>query len=150
MLEMSKYTNSVTVDNSIVINGVEFMVSDEVAEAIVTMCQTGKLSAPSRYEGNKRTKFAIEKIDGVNGKSFYRICNKMWRGENGNTAYSLGNEAIKALPKILTVELASSKGGTFKAWGYTTEKAAKAALAKLPTEITAEAIEAKRATFKKK
>ena len=128
----------------------QFSVTDEVMEAVLTMCQTGKVVRPaSTAESNTKLKVAIEEIT-VNGKKFYQIRNQMFygTGKKACTAYQLGNSKIKALNKIQTIELVRKDGnGSFKAWGYWKKSDASKALTQLPEYITAAEIAAKKATY---
>jgi len=161
MIDMSRFTNNVAKDNSIIVNGTEFMVSDKTAEAIMELINGKKLTAPQTAQTTERPKvnaavettcsdvkckWAVEEVI-ANGKKFYRIVdgiftygrwfpsktnpNEEIRGRMNLEAHKIATETVKGLEGIKSVEM----DGGWKAYGFTTKKSAEKALEKLPERI---------------
>lgn len=160
MINMEQFTGN-NKDNSIVVNGKEFMVNDKTAEAIMNLI-IGKVSltAPQpKAESQKKVnaavattcsdvkcKWGVEEVI-ANGKKFYRIVdgiftygrwipsktnpNEEIRGRMNLEAHKIATETIKGLEGIKSVEM----DGGWKAYGFTTKKSAEKALEKLPERI---------------
>lgn len=158
MINMEQFTGN-NKDNSIVVNGKEFMVNDKTAEAIMNLI-IGKvnLTAPQTTERSKvnaavattcsdvKCKWGVEEVI-ANGKKFYRIVdgiftygrwipsktnpNEEIRGRMNLEAHKIATETIKGLEGIKSVEM----DGGWKAYGFTTKKSAEKALEKLPERI---------------
>ena len=151
-------SNSITADNTNILNGRKFMISDALATKIFKMClaeEAGvsfavdfngqglepnptpampKQSKPSKVA----TKYSIEEST-VDGKKVYRIKTGIF--SKARTARKIANQHIKDLPGIYTGEFSFEKDGkeqTFKGWYFKNKKTAEAALATLPTHITPE------------
>ena len=156
MINMTQFTNTVA-DNTVVINGAQFKVTDEVALAVLRLVsgidnnsQTVNNSNTSQttktvntektpYKATKdfTPKYEIKEQTAIDGTKLFCISRK-----NGWTRSekSLMNGAIKALKGIKEIEVSytdkDGKTRTFKAWGYNTESTAKKHLAELPTVFT--------------
>ena len=156
MINMTQFTNTVA-DNTVVINGAQFKVTDEVALAVLRLVsgidnnsQTVNVSDTNQTTTNttitektpyKATKdfkpqYEIKEQTATDGTKLFCISRK-----NGWTRSekSLMNSAIKALKGIKEIEVSYEKDGktrTFKAWGYNTESTAKKHLKELPTVFT--------------
>lgn len=148
MISMTQFTNTVA-DNTVVINGAQFKVTDDVAMQIlrlVTGIEPGSQnnSAPSTsktsdtkpaYKATKdfTAKYAIKEQTATDGTKLFCISRA-----NGWTKSEKAcmNNAIKALKGIREIEVSYEKDGvkrSFKAWGYNTEATAKKHLKELPT-----------------
>lgn len=151
MLQMDMFLNNTTADNRIVVNGMDIaMVSDDVAEFIINVAKTNKIPTTQRSSSataNYKPKWSLDKVK-VGTKTVWRVSES---GYSKCTEHRLANELIKALPNIKVGEmLKANSTDTFKIWYYTTEKDAKKYFATLPEVITADAIEARKATYKNK
>ena len=150
-------TNTVTFDNTVVINGQTMpKISDALTEKIYSMIMgeqsmsTPIVNAPqNNYVASDNTtkptyvadkdfvpKYEIKEQTSVNGTKLYCIsrANGWTKAEK-----SLMNGSIKALKGIIEVDVEYIKDGkkrTFKAWGYKTESTAKKHLKELPTVFT--------------
>ena len=85
-----------------------------------------------------KAQYEIKKQVSNDGKELFCISRK-----NGWTKAEKAcmNNAIKALDKIITIDVSYDKDGktrSFKAWGYKTKKQAETMLATLPTVFTVE------------
>lgn len=158
MIKMTQFTG--VADNTIIINGAQFMVTDEVAMqvlqlvsgGIVSTSQSGykAVSAPVAEVATKTEKakkpyvatkdfvpqYQVKELEGTDGTKLFCISRK-----NGWTRAekSLMNGAIKALKGIKEIDVQYEKDGktrTFKAWGYNTEATAKKHMKELPTVFT--------------
>ena len=153
MINMTQFTNTVA-DNTVVINGAQFKVTDDVAMQVLrlvsgiesssqsaTKPNTSKTTSESKpYVATKdfTPKYAIKEQTATDGTKLFCIsrANGWTRAEK-----SLMNNAIKALKGIKEIEVSYEKDGktrTFKAWGYNTESTAKKHLKELPEVFTVE------------
>ena len=155
MINMTQFTNTVA-DNTVVINGAQFKVTDEVALAVLRLVsgiesnsQTVNVSNTSQTTNTTTTEktpykatkdftpqYEIKEQTAIDGTKLFCISRK-----NGWTRSekSLMNGAIKTLKGIKEIEVSYEKDGktrTFKAWGYKTESTAKTHLKELPTVFT--------------
>lgn len=155
MINMSQFTNTVA-DNTVVVNGASFKVTDEVAlkvlqliSGIESKSQTVSSSDTSKASVSKTEdktpyvatkdftpQYQIKEQTATDGTQLFCISRK-----NGWTRSekSLMNKAIKSLKGIKEIEVSYDKDGktrTFKAWGYNTESTAKKHLKELPTVFT--------------
>lgn len=158
MLNMNQFLSNPVADNIVVINGASFKVTDDVALKIMNLCLgrseevsqpvsktpvavTKEQSEPKKpYVATKdfKPQYEVKKQTSSDGKDLFCISRK-----NGWTKAEkkLMNDAIKALDKIITIDVSYEKDGkarSFKAWGYKTKKQAEAMLATLPTVFTAD------------
>lgn len=157
MINMSQFVNTVA-DNTVVINGAQFKVTDDIASQIIrlisgidTKSQTVSASKTNTITNTTNTasesktytatkdftpKYAIKEQTATDGTKLFCIsrANGWTRSEK-----SLMNAAIKSLKGIKEIEVSYEKDGktrTFKAWGYNTEATAKKHLKELPTVFT--------------
>jgi hypothetical protein len=151
MINMSQFVNTVA-DNTVVINGAQFKVTDEVAMQVLrivsgietksqstTQPSTSKTtSEPKAYVATKdfTPKYTVKEQTATDGTTLFCIsrANGWTRAEK-----SLMNTAIKNLKGIKEIEVSYEKDGkvrTFKAWGYNTEATAKKHLKELPELFT--------------
>lgn len=151
MINMTQFTNTVA-DNTVVINGAQFKVTDDVAMAVlrlvsgiestsqsVSVPSTSKTATKSEpYKATKdfTPKYTIKEQTATDGTTLFCISRA-----NGWTKSEKAcmNNAIKALKGIKEIDVAYEKDGvkrSFKAWGYNTESTAKKHLKELPTVIT--------------
>ena len=157
MIKMTE--NMVVADNEVILNGVRFMVNDDLAEKIYSMIKgdanmrAASVSAPQTvYTTSTSTKpetktpyvatkdfkpqFEVKEQTATDGTKLFCISRK-----NGWTKAekSLMNGSIKALKGIKEIEVSYEKDGktrTFKAWGYATKATADKHLKELPTVFT--------------
>lgn len=156
MIKMTE--NRVVADNELVLNGVKFMIDDELASKIYSMVkgaqnmsgivsssQTSYVASDSKVATDKKPyvatkdfapQYDIKEQTATDGTKLFCISRK-----NGWTRSekSLMNGAIKSLKGIKEIEVSYEKDGktrTFKAWGYATESTAKKHLKELPTVFT--------------
>ena len=150
MINMTTFTN--VADNTVVVNGATFKVTDDVAMNIMALIQGG-IDSNSRNTNNPVTvntpvapvktkyvaskdfkpQYEIKEQTGTDGTQLFCISRK-----NGWTRAekSLMNKAIKALKGIKEIEVSYEKDGktrTFKAWGYNTKATAQKHIKELPT-----------------
>jgi len=157
MINMSQFVNTVA-DNTVVINGAQFKVTDDIASQIIRLISgidaksqtvsasktntttntTNTVSESKTYTATKdfTPKYAIKEQTATDGTKLFCIsrANGWTRSEK-----SLMNAAIKSLKGIKEIEVSYEKDGktrTFKAWGYNTEATAKKHLKELPTVFT--------------
>ena len=156
MINMTQFTNTVA-DNTVVINGAQFKVTDEVALAVLRLVSgidnnsqtvnNSNTSQTTKTTNTEKTpyvatkdftpKYEIKEQTSTDGTKLFCISRK-----NGWTRSekSLMNGAIKALKGIKEIEVSytdkDGKTRTFKAWGYNTESTAKKHLKELPTIFT--------------
>lgn len=156
MINMTQFTNTVA-DNTVVVNGAQFKVTDDVALKVLQLIsgigdnsQTVSASNVSKTSVSKTEEpktpyvatkdfvpqFQIKEQTATDGTQLFCISRK-----NGWTRSekSLMNKAIKELKGIKEIEVSYEKDGktrTFKAWGYNTESTAKKHLKELPTVFT--------------
>lgn len=157
MINMSQFVNTVA-DNTVVINGAQFKVTDDIASQIIRLISgidaksqtvsasktntitntTNTASESKTYTATKdfTPKYAIKEQTATDGTKLFCIsrANGWTRSEK-----SLMNAAIKSLKGIKEIEVSYEKDGktrTFKAWGYNTEATAKKHLKELPTVFT--------------
>lgn len=125
---MIKMTNTGSEkDNTIVINGMEFMVSDAVALKIKALCENG-ISAQVGYE-------VKECKDVVTGSKFYRVCEvKSW---HTSAEHKKANELIKAVEGIKKYSFAGKDGKVFPGYGFAKKADAETAVKNLPTIVEA-------------
>lgn len=159
MLNMNQYLSNPVADNIVVVNGASFKVTDDVALKIMNLClgRTEEVSQPvavtpvavtksdkaepkKPYVATKdfKAQYEVKKQVSSDGKELFCISRK-----NGWTKAEKKcmNDSIKALDKIITIDVSYDKDGktrTFKAWGYKTKKQAEAMMSTLPAVFTAE------------
>ena len=160
MLNMADFATTKEVrDNILTLNGVTFRLSDSEAVKIV---ETLKGFAES-YNPTPVSKDTAEKKvapkKGLTGLEYHiKKYGKYYcisRGTPKTTSKGREylknggwttaekrciNTAIKSLPDIKTIDVPMENGRSFKAWGFSTKKAAEAAMATLPTSFTAEEV----------
>ena len=161
MIKMTE--NTVVADNTLVLNGVKFMIDDELATKIYSMIKgaesmsgivnkqqnsfgvdttinkantTSATKAPYIATKDFTPQFEIKEQTATDGTKLFCISRK-----NGWTKSekSLMNNSIKALKGIKEIEVSYEKDGVkrnFKAWGYNTEATAKKHIKELPTVFT--------------
>lgn len=161
MINMTQFTNTVA-DNTVVVNGAQFKVTDDVALKIMQLIkgiedksQTVTTSSTSQTVSTKTTeektpyvakkdfapKFKITEQISTDGTKLFCISR-----DNGwtKTEKNLMNKSIKALKNITEIEVegdfkkkdGTTYKGTFKAWGYKTKATAEKYLKELPTVFT--------------
>ena len=163
MLNMNQFLGNAVADNTVVINGATFKVTDDVATKILNLCLGRDIevcsqseqkaavqvqtksdkdvkTAKTPYVATKEFKpvYEIKEQTATDGTKLFCISRK-----NGWTKAEkkLMNDAIKALKGIKTIDVSYEKDGktrTFKAWGYNTESTAKKHFKELPTVFTVE------------
>lgn len=156
MLNMNQFLgNNEVKDNTVIINGASFKVNDDVALKIMNLvCGIEAVSTPVEkktpveskstekkpYVATKdfKAQYEVKKQVSSDGKELFCISRK-----NGWTKAEKAcmNNAIKALDKIITIDVSYDKDGktrTFKAWGYKTKKQAESMMATLPAVFTAD------------
>lgn len=159
MLNMNQFVSEIK-DNTVVINGASFKVTDEVALKIIALIKGDEVKldhSPVSESKTKKTDTPVKK--GLTGLEYHiKKYDKYFcisRGtpyttKNGREALKNGgwttaekrciNTAIKSLEGIKTVDVPMENGRSFKAWGFSTKKAAEAAMKTLPTSFTAEEV----------
>lgn len=159
MINMNQFTKNTVADNTVIVNGVEFKVIDEVALRILkiisdnttnttntdnTITPTNNNAAKSGYKATKdfKPQYEIKEQTSTDGTKLFCISRK-----NGWTRAekTLMNKAIKELKGIKEIDVSYEKDGktrTFKAWGYNTEATAKKHFKELPTVITVDELNA--------
>jgi hypothetical protein len=152
MINMAQFVNTVA-DNTVVINGAQFKVTDEVAmqvlrlvSGIETKSQTTVAPSTSKTTSESKApyvatkdftpKYTIKEQTATDGTTLFCIsrANGWTKAEK-----SLMNTAIKNLKGIKEIEVSYEKDGvkrSFKAWGYNTEATAKKHLKELPEIFT--------------
>lgn len=151
MINMTQFTNTVA-DNTVVVNGAQFKVTDDIALAVLRLVsgientsQSASVSktttATAKSEPYKATKdftakYTIKEQTATDGTTLFCISRA-----NGWTKSEKAcmNTAIKSLKGIKEIDVAYEKDGvkrSFKAWGYNTEATAKKHLKELPTVFT--------------
>lgn len=155
MLNMNQYLVNTTTDNIVVVNGAQFKVTDDVASKIMGLILGHTVDTPvsqptpvtpvavtkeekKPYVATKdfKAQYEVKKQVSADGKELFCISRK-----NGWTKAEKAcmNSSIKALEKIITIDVSYEKDGktrTFKAWGYKTKKQAESMMATLPTVFT--------------
>lgn len=158
MLNMNQFLGNEVADNIVVVNGAQFKVTDSIALDIMKLClgqtvdtqvsqpTTGTPVAVTKdakaekkpYVATKdfKPQYEVKKQVSADGKELFCISRK-----NGWTKAEKKciNDAIKALDKIITIDVSYDKDGktrSFKAWGYKTKKQAESMMATLPTVFT--------------
>lgn len=162
---MINFENSkqVNIDNKVVLNGqLTYELTDEEIKKIKTvldgMVNSRSQSTPvatkksetsvsekqGKYVHKKpyKPQWEVTKMTSTEGKQLFCI-----RRKNGWTRAekALANNAIKALPEIITISVPFEKNGktqAFKAWGFKLKKQADAMLKTLPTEFSVEELNA--------
>ena len=159
MLNMNQFISNPVADNTVVINGASFKVTDDVAMKILTLCtgqnignisqSTNIASTPqapvkTKYVATKdfNPQYEIKEQVATDGTKLFCISRK-----NGWTRAekSCMNNAIKSLKGIKEIEVSYEKDGktrSYKAWGYGTKATAQKHLAELPTVFTPEQLNA--------
>lgn len=163
---MINTTNFTVSDNTIVVNGTTFKVSDTVATKIMQLIlgigQTAsttdtvveqpttfttvdtvakKEKAVNHYSGKDlNLKFEVTKRISTDGKRYFCINRKCgWT----KVEKTMVNDTIKALDGIITIKVPKeNNGGTYTAWGFKTKKEALEKMATLPLVIKKEDINA--------
>ena len=155
MINMTQFTNTVA-ENTVVVNGATFRVTDDVTLKILELLGIGNNSQTVNFSNDNKSQttttntektpyvatkdftpqFQIKEQTATDGTTLFCISRK-----NGWTRSekSLMNNSIKALKGIKEIEVSYEKDGktrTFKAWGYNTESTAKKHLKELPTVFT--------------
>lgn len=152
MINMTQFVNTVA-DNTVVINGAQFKVTDDVAMQILRLVSgietksqdvvkpsvsktTAEPKAPYVATKDFSAKYTIKEQTATDGTTLFCIsrANGWTKAEK-----SLMNTAIKNLKGIKEIEVSYEKDGkvrTFKAWGYNTEATAKKHLKDLPAIFT--------------
>ena len=155
MINMTQFTNTVA-ENTVVVNGATFRVTDDVTLKILELLGIGNNSQKVNFSNDNKSQttttntektpyvatkdftpqFQIKEQTATDGTTLFCISRK-----NGWTRSekSLMNNSIKALKGIKEIEVSYEKDGktrTFKAWGYNTESTAKKHLKELPTVFT--------------
>ena len=156
MINMTQFVTNTLAENTVVVNGASFKVTDDVTLKILELLGIGgnsqtvsasnvsKTSASKTENTNKPyvaskdfvPQYQIKEQTSTDGTQLFCISRK-----NGWTRSekSLMNKAIKELKGIKEIEVSYDKDGktrTFKAWGYNTESTAKKHLKELPTVFT--------------
>ena len=159
MINMTQFvTNTVVELNTVVVNGAQFKVTDDIATKImqliiggdsqpVSSVATKPASTPTpvatatekpAYKATKDfvPKYKIEERSATDGTKLFCIsrANGWTKSEK-----SLMNTAIKSLKGIKEIDVAYEKDGvkrSFKAWGYNTESTAKKHIKELPVVFT--------------
>lgn len=160
MINMNQFTNNLVADNTVVVNGVTFKVTDDIALRVLKLISDGigsdsqtvsvsntsntvsniKMNADTKtpYVATKdfTPQYQIKEQTSTDGTKLFCISRKNgWTRSEKN----LMNSAIKSLKGIKEIEVSYEKDGktrTFKAWGYNTEATAKKHLKELPTVFT--------------
>lgn len=152
MINMTQFANTVA-DNTVVINGAQFKVTDDVAMQVLRLVTgiesssqttvapsvsktTSEPKAPYVATKDFSAKYAIKEQTATDGTTLFCIsrANGWTKAEK-----SLMNNAIKNLKGIKEIEVSYEKDGktrTFKAWGYNTESTAKKHIKDLPATFT--------------
>lgn len=157
MLNMTQFLKNAVADNTVVINGAQFKVTDDVAMKVLQLCsgvidevsqnevksdsvttQKSTKTEKTPYVATKdfTPKYAIKEQTATDGTKLFCIsrANGWTRSEKSHM-----NNAIKALKGIKEINVSYEKDGktrTYKAWGYNTESTAKKHLKELPTVFT--------------
>lgn len=162
MVDMTRFMNNTIAENTVVVNGVSFKVTDDVALRVLKVISDNNIGGVSQTVNSSSTntpqvsqtttttvektpyratkdfapKYEIKEQTSVDGTQLFCISRK-----NGWTKSekSLMNKAIKELKGIKEIEVSYEKDGvkrTFKAWGYNTEATAKKHIKELPTVFT--------------
>lgn len=164
MLNINQIIGKEVADNEITINGTVIgKVTDTVAQQILEIVMGGTqqlVSQPAVQSTSKAPltpvndsmpnvscKWSVEKVFDASGKTFYRLDNgiftagKWYQSKyDANTEYRKTTNleanylANKALKEVKGIKEATMAGG-WKAYGFSTEKAAKAVLEQLPAKI---------------
>ena len=160
MINMNAFVAEEVRDNTVVVNGASFKVTDTVALKIMSLIQGETVSNTTPSPVSKDTaekKVAPKKgLTGIQyhikkyGSTFCISRGTPYTTKNGREALKNGgwttaekrciNTAIKSLPNIKTVQVPMENGRSFSAWGFSTKKAAEAAMKTLPTSFTAEEV----------
>lgn len=163
---MINFENSkqVNIDNKVVLNGqLTYELTDEEIKKIKSILdgmvnsrsqdtppvvtkksETSVSEKQGKYVHKKpyKPEYEVTKMTSTEGKQLFCI-----RRKNGWTRAekALANNAIKALPEIITISVPFEKNGktqAFKAWGFKLKKQAEAMLKALPTEFSVEELNA--------
>ena len=159
MLDMSKYTATTEVrDNVLTLNNVTFKLTDvEAAKILEVLKSFSEPNSPvSRDSSEKKAAPSNKGLTGIQyhikkyGKMFCISRGVPYTTKNGREALKNGgwttaekrciNTAIKNLEGIKTIDVPMENGRSFKAWGFSTKKAAETAMATLPTSFTVEEV----------
>lgn len=159
MLNMNAFVTEVR-DNTVVINGASFKVTDEVALKILALIKGDEVKldhSPVSEKQNKKASAPVKKgLTNVqyhikkHGNTFCISRGVPYTTKNGRESLKNGgwttaekrciNTAIKSLEGIKTVKVPMENGRSFSAWGFSTKKAAEAAMKTLPTSFSAEEV----------
>lgn len=162
---MINFENSkqINIDNEVTLNGqLTYELTDEEIQKIKSildgMVNSRSQSTPvatkksetevsekqGKYVHKKpyKPEFEVTKMTSIEGKQLFCV-----RRKNGWTRAekALANNAIKALPEIITISVPFEKNGktqAFKAWGFKLKKQADAMLKTLPSEFSVEELNA--------
>lgn len=159
MINMNAFVAEEVRDNTVIVNGATFKVTDSVALKIMSLIQGDEVKlddSPVSEGQNKKASAPKKGLTGIqyhikkHGNTFCISRGVPYTTKNGRESLKNGgwttaekrciNTAIKSLPNIKTVQVPMENGRSFSAWGFSTKKAAEAAMKTLPTSFTAEEV----------